>query len=104
MLAPDFAAEIGRVSSGENVTAILSWRAPSHVGTFSGAIARVKETLIDELGLIEGVRINPLPGFPQMIVVAPAGVWRAFIMRNAWLRNSDQVDVVGNNQAFQIMQ
>ena len=102
MLAPDFAAEIGRASRGQNVTAILSWRTPAHSGA-SGAIARAKQTLIDELGSIEGVRINPLPGFPQLIVVAPAGVWQSFIKRNAWLRNSDQVEVVGNRQVFQVM-
>jgi hypothetical protein len=104
VLAPDFAAEIGRVGSGESVTAIFSWRAPAHIGVSSGAIARAKQILIDELGVIEGVRINPLPDFPQLIVVAPAGVWQSFIRRNAWLRNSDQVDVIGNNEVFQIMQ
>ncbi|MGB7976051.1 MAG: hypothetical protein WCF81_17280 [Roseiarcus sp.] len=103
MLSPDFAAEIGRVDSRENVTAILNWRAPAHLGAFAGAIPHAKQTVIDDLGLIDGVQINPLPGFPQLIVVAPAGVWQSFIRQNAWLRNSDQVEVVGNSSVFRTM-
>jgi hypothetical protein len=103
MLAPDFATEISRASPGDNVTAILNWRAAAQPGTSPDEIARAKQVLIDELCRIEGVRINPLVGFPQLIVVAPAGVWKSFINRNAWLQNSDQVEVVGNSQVFRVM-
>ena len=103
MLARDFAAEIARVGSGQNVTAVLHWRTPARIGA-SDSIADAKQSLIDDLGRVEGVRINPLPGFPQLIIVAPADVWRSFIQRNAWLQDSDQVEVVGNGQMFQIVQ
>lgn len=104
MLASEFVDELARAAPETPVTGVLSW----HLDVLQGQagdelmsrLAELKQPVLGRLGMIPGMCINPLPGMPHAIAMAPAQRWREFLRDLSWLADSPDIDIAANRAVF----
>jgi hypothetical protein len=93
MISSDFGHIIEMSQSDTRLTAIVSILRISKVEQY-------KHLLMALLGRLPSARVNPLYGFPEMIVDADSAAWQSLIKEHPDLLNGPDIIVNANHTIF----
>jgi hypothetical protein len=93
MFTRRFSDALLAMRSTTRLTGIISIASESDTGS-------IKSRLLNALTQMGGVEINPLPGFPDLIVDADQSAWQALLETFPELEDSEEIVVHPNDTEF----